>query len=155
MVAYVKSEEKLITEIHGFINGKLSYGEQVPFPFNNLSGTGYYVVEGKDKWFGISSGHYADAIVKPQYPKIPDVREGVYFRFHRGTLFDSMGTAVKVDDVDDLTRVILQKDGEFLKPGGKLSIKKYARGKDERIGWDTHIVVWDKTVIGFLSGELK
>lgn len=155
MVAYVKSEEKIITEIHGIINGKLSYGEEVPFPFNNLAGTGYYMVESKDKWFGISSGHYADAIEKPQYPKIPDVRDGVYFRFHRGSLFDSLATAVKVGSVDDLTSIILQKDGEFLKPGGELSIKKYGRGNDERIGWNTYLVCWDKSVIGFLSGELK
>lgn len=155
MVAYVKSEDKLITEIHGLINGKLSYGDEVPHPWNTLPGVGYYVVEGTSRWTGISDGHYQTAITKPQYPKIPDTRNDVYFRFHRGSLFDSLATAVKVSSVDDLTGIILQQDGDFLKPGDELSIKKYGYGKDERIGWDTYLVTWNKSVIGSLSGELK
>ena len=30
----------------------------------------------------------------------------------------------------------------------------YGEGIDTRINWDTHIVMWGHTVIGFLSGPL-
>lgn len=159
MTAYVKSEDGIITEIYGLITKPLRHGDEVQFPFNKLKGVGYHEVVGKTSsvvWFGVSKGLFEERIALPQHPKIPDLRDGkVFFRFHRGSWFDSLATAVEVYDVNHLREIIIESDGEFLKPGGSLSIARYGIGDDPRIGWKTFRVSWNNSIIGFLSGELK
>lgn len=61
-------------------------------------------------------------------------------RQHRGSLSDSMETVRKVEDRAELVRVVQ----DSLRPFGvdvaadQISVTPYA--KDERIGWDTHLI---------------
>lgn len=70
----------------------------------------------------------------------------VLFRLHRGALSDSMATAREISTLAELVEA-LHSDGWA---PGKIEVKPYAR--DERIGWDTHIVTVDGMAAGFTSG---
>lgn len=61
--------------------------------------------------------------------------ETLLFRFHRGSLEDSMETCVEIKDLEHLINLI-EKSWDIKM--SEISIKPY--GKDERIGWDTQIV---------------
>lgn len=71
------------------------------------------------------------------------------FRFHRGSLDESLATTVEVDSLLELRRII---EKEWQLGDESLSIESY--GYDERIGWDTHIVLWKNSPVGFLDGPL-
>ena len=67
------------------------------------------------------------------------------FRFHRHDLDDSMKTMIEVDSLKELA--------EKYNIQGNLTCKWYI--KDERIGWDTWLVLKDGHPIGMSDGELK
>lgn len=67
------------------------------------------------------------------------------YRSHRGSLAESMKTAIEVSDLEDLARK--------LGTTGKLTCKWYA--KDDRIGWDTWLVCEDGCAIGMSDGNLS
>lgn len=58
------------------------------------------------------------------------------FRWHRGSLIDSMNTVVEIADVSELTALI---EREWSISGvPSISIEHYTY--DARIGWDTYLV---------------
>lgn len=65
------------------------------------------------------------------------------YRPQRGGLDESMREVVTFNDFWELR--------EYLRPHGEIvSIRRYGRGRDERIGWDTYIVniLWPDGTIG-------
>ena len=82
------------------------------------------------------------------------LKEVTLYREHRGSLDDSMQTVIEVKSKAELREHILKVD-DWAPLAGKLTIEKYGtKPLDERIGWDTHIVMWNKTVMGFTNGPL-
>lgn len=79
----------------------------------------------------------------------------IWFRHHRGSLSDSMATAVVVRSVADLVALVgpgLEQYGHTLTVD-EVEVRPYCY--DERIAWDTYLVTvhaWG--VIGFTSGPL-
>ena len=75
------------------------------------------------------------------------------FREHRGTLEDSMATVVTINNREELVRHIADKLTAFgvdVQPEN-IQVSPYA--KDERIDWDTYIVVLKGYgVVGFTNG---
>lgn len=75
----------------------------------------------------------------------------VSFRFHRGTLSDSMTTMVDVIDLSDLLTIV---QGLFPAAShSNITVAEYCY--DERVGWDTHIICIDCEAIGFTDGPVK
>ena len=71
------------------------------------------------------------------------------------SLDDSMQTVIEIKSKAELREHILKVD-DWAPLAGKLTIEKYGtKPLDERIGWDTHIVMWNKTVMGFTNGPLE
>jgi len=80
----------------------------------------------------------------------------ILFRFHRGSLDESMETVEEVDSFEDLLLLIAESmDLELV----SLSYKPY--GYDHRINWDTQIVMgrfkgfYAAWPVGFLNKEPK
>ena len=69
------------------------------------------------------------------------------FRFHRGSLADSMATVREVNSLYELITAL----NDVCEPG-KVLIKPYCY--DDRIDWDTHIVTIDGRAVGFTDGPL-
>ena len=74
-------------------------------------------------------------------------------RFHRGTLEEAMKTVVEIPATrkavadrltQDLGRPVLPKD---------LVISNYCR--DDRIGWDTHLVSWKGQAVAFTDSPVQ
>ena len=83
------------------------------------------------------------------------LKEVTLYRDHRGSLDDSMQTVNKINSKTELREHILKVD-DWAPLAGKLTIEKYGtKPFDERMGWDTHIVMWNKTVMGFTNGPLN
>lgn len=77
------------------------------------------------------------------------------FRFHRGSLQDSLATTIEVNSLEELCEILKSSHSE-LNPESlaKLVSKHYCF--DDRIGWDTWIVTIEGYgVLGFANGELK
>ncbi len=75
----------------------------------------------------------------------------IKFRYHRGTLKDSLDTQIEITDTENL----IDRLNEYLGFHLKISdIKIEPYGFDARIGWDTHIVTWQHGVLGFLSSHI-
>ena len=81
------------------------------------------------------------------------------FRFHRGSLEDSMNTVREIASYNHLLKIINDDWKSWGVELEKIDIKPYVY--DERIGWDTHIVLATekesgKTYpIGFLNQKLE
>lgn len=77
------------------------------------------------------------------------------FREHRGQLADAMKTVVEVNSLQELIDHIHQ-NIMWVDPKAKITVTKYGPpGRiDERIGWDTHIVMAGTTPVGFTDGPL-
>lgn len=75
------------------------------------------------------------------------------FRWQRGSLDDSMQTVVDFESFDDLVN-ILRSNG-FLRDcqASDIAVKQYTY--DERIGWDTHIVTYNGSAVGFTDGPVE
>lgn len=80
-------------------------------------------------------------------------RRATKFRPHRGAYADAMREVTTIHSKKELRKYILENWGEFYKHDGKLTISKY--GYDPRNQWDTYIVQWDGSVVGFTSGPLN
>lgn len=74
------------------------------------------------------------------------------FRYHRGSLADSMATAVEVEGRYGLF-LELEKNWPEPVSSSEITIEPYG-GIDHRIGWDTHIVKVDGIPVGFTDGPL-
>jgi hypothetical protein len=76
------------------------------------------------------------------------------FRFHKGGLVDSMST---VTDIESMGHLITHIKHYWTIPFDGLTIEHYCW--DERIAWDTYIVMAqvkdDRYPVGFLSGSPK
>lgn len=76
------------------------------------------------------------------------------FREHRGSLADSMATALPCRSRQELVAIckdLLRPFGFVLSNVEKLKVERYVY--DDRIGWDTHIVtIPDYGVIGWTDG---
>ena len=79
----------------------------------------------------------------------PPKKEKRKFRFHRGSLRESMETCVFVSDTQQLTSLL--REAGF--KGEKVSIIPYL--PDARIGWNTHLVTLDGLLMGFTDGPLE
>lgn len=62
------------------------------------------------------------------------------FRFHRGSLSESMKTVVEVKNMQHLTEIVKEAFPEL--ENLKISVEPYGV-YDHRIGWDTHVVIAD------------
>lgn len=70
------------------------------------------------------------------------------FRFHRGSLSDSMNTVVPVSGLYELIAQL----SKLYEPG-KILVRPY--GYDKRTGWNTHIVTIDGNAVGFTDGPIE
>jgi hypothetical protein len=87
------------------------------------------------------------------------------FRYHRGSLKDSMETVIEVKDKNDLLDQILSNYADTSFPLDRKDIKNFTiqpyGGIDKRIGWNTYIVEidacppWGRHVAGFTNGPLE
>lgn len=75
------------------------------------------------------------------------------FRFHKGSLENSMKTICEVIDLNDLKNIIEKNENWLERPIGTLTCNHYCY--DYRIDWDTWVVCNDGSAIGFSNGELK
>jgi hypothetical protein len=81
------------------------------------------------------------------------------FRAHRGGLAESMATVIEVQTRAELEKYIVDTSAPFERQLRSLIAENglYVRpyGYDERIGWDTHIVILQGYgVLGFTDGDL-
>jgi hypothetical protein len=76
------------------------------------------------------------------------------FRWHRERLDDSMKTVVAVNSMEDLIAELKRGWPASFNDESKVTVEKYGDGIDERIGWDTHIVMVDSGVAGMTDGPL-
>lgn len=72
------------------------------------------------------------------------------FRWHRGGLAESMATVVDVPHRDALIAVV--SGGLGLAGTNAIAVEPY--GYDDRIGWDTHIVLVDGNAVGMTDGPM-
>lgn len=70
----------------------------------------------------------------------------VKFRWHRGGLAESMATMV--EDTPEKIRGLVRQQFP-----GEITSQFYTR--DDRIGWDTHIVLSDGQAVGFANGDIN
>ena len=70
------------------------------------------------------------------------------FRFHRGSLEDSMKTVVEVNYLAEI-KALLRSAGY---PPGE--VKVYDYGYDARINWNTYVVTIDRKHVGFVNGRV-
>lgn len=96
----------------------------------------------------------ADEIIRYIETQHQSMKGKVLFREHRARLFDSMKTTKPFSTLTEL-RGHIASNFEYLPMNGKLTIEKYGDAIDTRIGWDTHIVKWNRDVIGFTNGKFK
>lgn len=76
------------------------------------------------------------------------------FRFHRGSLADSMVTCIEVGSLYELREHIEEADSwPATEDSLPLHVEPY--GRDYRTKWDTYIVKYDGQVIGFTDGPLE
>lgn len=79
------------------------------------------------------------------------------YREHRGGLADSMDTVVELESKDQLEKLILSKLDKWGKSGqhmiGDMTVEPY--GFDDRIGWDTHIVMMGVYAHGFTNKAVE
>lgn len=80
-------------------------------------------------------------------------RRATKFRPHRGGFEEAMSEVVTVHSKKELRKHLLTLWEGMIDPNGLLSIEKY--GYDDRNKWDTYIVSWNKSVVGFTSGPLN
>lgn len=73
------------------------------------------------------------------------------FRFHRGSLADSLDTTTDVESVGDF--MLLPEIQEIHKPG-KSVVQQYLKF-DHRCGWDTYLIYEDGAVFGMSDGPIK
>ena len=73
------------------------------------------------------------------------------FRFHRGSLADSLSTMETVNNINHLKEIISAQSSFPIK--GDLKIKFYCH--DPRCDWDIYLVSDDNGIIGMLDTELK
>ena len=152
-----KVEDGKIVEIKGEFSKHYKIGDDFTFNKRNDLNPFFIRVTNSDK---VPQLHRKIFINEDQYsdhstPLVISPNEGqTLFRFHRGSLADAMRTVVEVKTREELEKLILEKDGEWLPKALQMRIEKYGEGIDTRINWDTHIVMWGHTVIGFLSGPL-
>ena len=76
------------------------------------------------------------------------------FRWHRGSLADSMTTVVTVANRAELVAVLNEKERllEERATEDNVAVKPY--GFDKRINWDSHIVMIGDSVMGFTDGAM-
>lgn len=158
MSLIIKVQDAEIVETYGS-KFTPNYKEGDKFlPFLNMSNINYFEIINPDEL-----NQYIEPIGEERFDRLKnqdghhrivntDVK--TWFRYHRGSLADAMRTVVEVKDIADLTDKLIRDCGGYIKADGKLKIKPYGDW-DSRINWTTHIVTWDRTVMGFLSGELK
>lgn len=169
MSAYIKAVDGIVECIHGLNTtyNPLKYGDKVPYPKEWSKGEIYFQVENPTTQdiacsvTRIDKAEYVCAIKSWDNPYIPDLRESkVYFRYHRGSLLESIKTAVEVKCIADIQNIIKATHYQFSLTEldvklEQIKIEKYGPDIDLRIGWKTFIVCYQNVVIGFLSGELN
>ncbi len=78
------------------------------------------------------------------------------FRWHRGSLLESLQTTVEVKNraalIDELRRVFSSPLDPLI-TDATVRIKAY--GYDARTGWDTHIVTVSGKAVGFTDGPIQ
>lgn len=75
----------------------------------------------------------------------------IKFRFHRGSLEDSMKTVIEINTMVELVNAI---NKEFVYDIKETQITFSYASYDNRIGWDTYYVCVDGNAIGMSDGEL-
>jgi hypothetical protein len=80
----------------------------------------------------------------------------VKFRFHRGSLEESMANVYEVMNHQELINLINEQWPFKYEPILDIEVSHYVY--DDRIGWDTYIIIayycGERHVIGFTNGEL-
>jgi hypothetical protein len=73
----------------------------------------------------------------------------VRYRHHRGNLVESLTTAVDMQPTKAALAAHLKVDPS------RVLVAKYGEGKDDRCGWDAHVVTVDGNTVGFTDGPLE
>lgn len=79
------------------------------------------------------------------------------YREHKGTLADSMATVKEVRDFAHLLEVIRESRSHWPTLDGTVTpetVKVEPYGRDDRIGWDTHMVTVNGQAEGFTDGPV-
>lgn len=80
----------------------------------------------------------------------------VKFRFHRGSLEESMANVYEVMNRQELINLINEQWPFKYQPILDVEVSRYVY--DDRIGWDTYIIIGyfdgERHVIGFTDGEI-
>ena len=154
-----KIEDSVITEMYGFYTPHYNVGDYFPPSRNNQNKVQFLIIGKADKPISNHVRWYVDEHTYQRriktLPAIHNPIEGqVLFRQHRGGLKQAMDTVVEVKNIQELTELAKSITSDFMLGDYPLVIEKYGAEVDKRTNWDTHIVMWGNTVIGFLSGPL-
>lgn len=79
------------------------------------------------------------------------VKPGIRFRFHRGTVEDSLATTTFVKNRQELKSLILN---AYLKEDGFIHIYRFDEGIKDKGEWATHFVTLDGAIVGMIEGVL-
>ena len=87
--------------------------------------------------------------------EVADYQKDIRYRPHRGSLADAMLEAVELNGRDEFIAHLRKAyASEVNESGTNVVVKKYGDGIDERIGWDTHIVLVAGNPYGFTDGPV-
>ena len=78
------------------------------------------------------------------------------FRFHRGAFEDSMNTVLEFKSYCDLLKIMNNYSHDIYGQAEnitELTISPYVY--DSRNEWDTHLVLFKETILGFVDGPIK
>ncbi|UXN70914.1 hypothetical protein N8A98_06925 [Devosia neptuniae] len=77
------------------------------------------------------------------------------FRWHRGSLADSMDTVVEFNGTKEALTVLLKADAlPWFPPLDIHDVLVEPYTVDDRIGWDTYLVTVDGKAVGFTDGAV-
>jgi len=93
---------------------------------------------------------HPEAEAAPPNPNHVEDGAGSLFRWHRGSLDESMATVVPCESMAELLAILQGVDADVT--GERVDVKHYTY--DERIEWDTYLVTVDGQAVGMTNGEL-
>lgn len=158
MSLLIKVENGIITEIYGDqYSPNFKEGDLFNHYNMNMVGCRFFEILNQNKLtpsiVPVKEDNFNSKKNTADYHRIVNTDTKIWFRYHRGSLCDVMRTAFSVKDRDELAERLKHDCRDYIDADGKMKIEPYG-GFDSRIAWDTFMVLWDETPMGFLSGEL-
>jgi hypothetical protein len=75
-------------------------------------------------------------------------------RCHRGTLEAAILTVLEIEPSISAVRNFLNEFDLPVRDDDRVEVVKYGKGMDERIGWDTHLVLVNGSATAFTDGPV-